>query len=115
MILLAASTREMAFLLTVVYYCNIIIIVVEALHGSHVFCLSSHVRWRSVRAQRENTKRILLLFSYGNIICRHLQICFFSGLYILMGYTFYHILEVSYCVIQILMQTVRPRAVLWSV
>ena len=31
------------------------------------------------------------------------------------GYTFYHILEVSYCVIQILMQTVRPRAVLWSV
>ena len=50
---------------------------VEALHGSHVFCLSSHVRWRCVRAQRENTKRILLLFSYGNIICRHLQICFF--------------------------------------
>ena len=40
---------------------------------------------------------------------------FFSGLYNLMGYTFYHILEVSYCVIQILMQTVRPRAVLWSV
>ena len=33
---------------------------------------------------------------------------FFSGLYNLMGYTFYHILEVSYCVIQILMQTVRP-------
>ena len=55
----------------VVYRC------VEALHGSHVFCLSSHVRWRCVRAQRENTKRILLLFSYGNIICRHLQICFF--------------------------------------
>ena len=52
-------------------------LVVEALHGSHVFCLSSHVRWRCVRAQRENTKRILLLFSYGNIICRHLQICFF--------------------------------------
>ena len=67
-----------------------------------------------MRAQRENTKRILLLFSYGNIICRHLQI-FFSGLYNLMGYTFYHILVVSYCVIQILMQTVRPRAVLWSV
>ena len=88
---------------------------VEALHGSHVFCLSSHVRWRCVRAQRENTKRILLLFSHGNIICRHLQIFFFSGLYNLMGYTFYHIMEVSYCVIQILMQTVRPRAVLWSV
>ena len=51
--------------------------VVEALHGSHVFCLSSHVRWRCAGAQRENTKRILLLFSYGNIICRHLQICFF--------------------------------------
>ena len=88
-------------------------IVVEALHGSHVFCLSSHVRWRCVRAQRENTKRILLLFSYGNIICP--IFFFFSGLYNLMGYTFYHILEVSYCVIQILMQTVRPRAVLWSV
>ena len=55
----------------------IVQISVEALHGSHVFCLSSHVRWRCVRAQRENTKRILLLFSYGNIICRHLQICFF--------------------------------------
>ena len=27
-------------------------------------------RWR---IQRENTKRILLLFSYGNIICRHLK------------------------------------------
>ena len=41
---------------------------------------------------------------------------FFSGLYNLMDiHTFYHILEVSYCVIQILMQTVRPRAVLWSV
>ena len=53
------------------------IVIAEALHGSHVFCLSSHVRWRCVRAQRENTKRILLLFSYGNIICRHLQICFF--------------------------------------
>ena len=52
-------------------------VVVEALHGSHVFCLSSHVRWRCAGAQRENTKRILLLFSYGNIICRHLQICFF--------------------------------------
>ena len=50
---------------------------VEALHGSHVFCLSSHVRWRCAGAQRENTKRILLLFSYGNIICRHLQIIFF--------------------------------------
>ena len=49
---------------------------VEALHGSHVFCLSSHVRWRCARAQRENTKRILLLFSYGNITCRHLQICY---------------------------------------
>ena len=61
---------------------------VEALHGSHVFCLSSHVRWRCVRAQRENTKRILLLFSYGNIICRHLLICFFSGLYNLMDIHF---------------------------
>ena len=44
-------------------------VVVEALHGSHMFCLSSRVRWRCVGAQRENTKRILLLFSYGNIIC----------------------------------------------
>ena len=39
----------------------------------------------------------------------------FFGIIQLDGYTFYHILEVSYCVIQILMQTVRPRAVLWSV
>ena len=31
-------------------------------------------RWRCARAQRENTKHRLLLFSYGNIICRHLQI-----------------------------------------
>ena len=53
------------------------VLVVEALHGSHVFCLSSHVRWRCAGAQRENTKRILLLFSYGNIICRHLPIFFF--------------------------------------
>ena len=53
-----------------------IIVVVEALHGSHVFCLSSQVRWRCTGAQRENTKRILLLFSYGNIICRHLQFFF---------------------------------------
>ena len=56
---------------TVLYYA--VTYVVEALHGSHVFCLSSHVRWRCAGAQRENTKRILLLFSYGNIICRHLQ------------------------------------------
>ena len=67
-----------------------------------------------MRAQRENTKRILMLFSYVNIICRHLQICFFWIIQ-LDGYTFYPILEVSYCVIQILMQTVIPRAVLWSV
>ena len=40
---------------------------------------------------------------------------FFFWIIQLDGYTFYHILEVSYCVIQILMQTVRPRAVLWSV
>ena len=30
--------------------------------------------WRSERAQCENTKHKLLLFSYGYIICRHLQI-----------------------------------------
>ena len=70
----------------------VILIIVEALHGSHVFCLSSHVRWRCARAQRENTKRILLLSSYGNIICRHLQICFFSGLYNLMDIHFGSIL-----------------------
>ena len=35
-----------------------------------------HVRWRCAGAQRENTKRRLLLFSYGNIICRHLSICY---------------------------------------
>ena len=61
-------------------YCysrHLLQVLVEALHGSHVFCLSSHVRWRCAGAQRENTKRILLLFSYGNIICQHLQICFF--------------------------------------
>ena len=62
--------------------------VVEALHGSHVFCLSSHVRWRCAGAQRENTKRILLLFSYGNIICRHLQQKILSGLYNLMDIHF---------------------------
>ena len=39
----------------------------------------------------------------------------FALIYTMNLYTFYHILEVSYCVIQILMQTVRPRAVLWSV
>ena len=30
--------------------------------------------WHCVEAQCENTKRRLLLFSYGNIIRRHLQI-----------------------------------------
>ena len=59
----------------------------EALHGSHVFCLSSHDRWRCAGAQRENTKRILFLFSYGNIICRHFQF-FFLGLYNLMDIHF---------------------------
>ena len=34
---------------------------------------------------------------------------------ILMDIHFITFLEVSYCVIQILMQTVRPRAVLWFV
>ena len=33
------------------------------------------VRWHCVEAQCENTKRRLLLFSYGNIH-RHLQICY---------------------------------------
>ena len=34
------------------------------------------VRWHCAEAQCENIKRRLLLFSYGNIICRHLQICY---------------------------------------
>ena len=72
--------------------CYVMALVEEALHGSHVFCLNSHVRWRCAEAQRENTKRILLLFSYGNIICRHLQKFFFSGLYKLMDIHFGSIL-----------------------
>ena len=34
------------------------------------------VRWYCAEAQCENTTRILLLFSYRNIIRRHLQICY---------------------------------------
>ena len=40
------------------------------------YAILCYVRWRCAGAQRENTKRILVLFSYGNIICRHLQICY---------------------------------------
>ena len=39
--------------------------------------LGGVVREHSVKTPNAYIKRILLLFSYGNIICRHLQICFF--------------------------------------
>ena len=78
------------------------------------------MRWHWAEAQCENTKRRLLLFSYGNIIRPHLQICYILYEHTLNKYLDYitwwmYILSHfgrSYCVFQILIQmTVRPRII----